>query len=261
MLSSVDMLIFDIDGVLIDTGKSFPEVIRRGIIKGFEVFTNGESDFDCPIDEHYVLLKRHGHFNDDYEISWFLTSVAAASGCKKLSEAFPSIESLRDILSSFREPLREWVQDNIYSEIPYDQFRNICFDLYTGKNKNPGLFRLEVPQTAINWKHFGVPIGIYTGRDNKELTLALKTLGWEDFPREFAITSSSGITKPNPKGIEILCKLSGSKTPCFFGDTASDLMAHNAFGSGMFVAIGDILNDADNRFDSLTEALQFVMGQ
>ena len=39
-----DALIFDIDGVLLDVTKSFPEVIRLCIVNGWEKFCGGAAD-------------------------------------------------------------------------------------------------------------------------------------------------------------------------------------------------------------------------
>lgn len=260
MLSSVDLLVFDIDGVLLDTSKSFPEVIRLAVIEGFERFCGGISDFPCPIDEHFRIFKREGHFNDDYNISWTLACMAAAKGSSLLSECFPKPEEVEEALKSFKEPLREWVTQTFTNKIPYAEYRELCSELYRGRGGKKGLYTLEIPMLHVNWKHLPLPVAIYTGRDDTETEMALRTLGWRDFPREFIISSSTGIDKPSPEGLELLCKRTGSDFPCYFGDTASDMKAQEAYGRGMFIAIGDLLPEADNSFANVADAVRFVLG-
>ena len=84
-----DALIFDIDGVLLDVARSFPEVIRQAVFGGWEKFCGGISDTPGYNAGHERVLKRHGAFNDDYDIAWTLLSMAAASGEKLLSKALP----------------------------------------------------------------------------------------------------------------------------------------------------------------------------
>ena len=84
-----DALIFDIDGVLLDVTRSFPEVIRQAVFGGWEKFCGGISDTPGYNAGHERVLKRHGAFNDDYDIAWTLLSMAAASGEKLLSKALP----------------------------------------------------------------------------------------------------------------------------------------------------------------------------
>ncbi|MEG1642102.1 MAG: HAD family hydrolase [Synergistaceae bacterium] len=260
MLSSVDSLIFDIDGVLLNVDRSFPEVIHSGILEGFERFGGGVSDCEGFTAEHQCLLKRHGAFNDDYDITWFLTCFCVSKNSERLSACFPSVSELEEVISSFRMPFREWVESSFTDSVPYDEFRDFCFDLYAGTSSRKGLYLLEVPMLDLNWKDFPVPVGIYTGRDTTETNMALKSLGWQDFPREFIVNSSSGIKKPSPRGLEIVSRRTGSLSPCFFGDTASDLQAFEAFGKGMFVAIGELLPEADNSFLTLEDGIKFVLG-
>ena len=64
-----DALIFDIDGVLLDVTKSFPEVIRLCIVNGWEKFCGGAADCAGYGPEHEWVMKRHGSFNDDYDLA------------------------------------------------------------------------------------------------------------------------------------------------------------------------------------------------
>ncbi|HPR91010.1 MAG TPA: HAD family hydrolase, partial [Synergistaceae bacterium] len=115
----------------------------------------------------------------------------------------------------------------------------------------------ERPMITISWSTLPVPAGIYTGRTAKELKLALKRLQWEDFPDSMIITSDSGVTKPSPRGLEILCQTARASKPLFLGDTESDRQTLHAFGKGTFAAIGGFLSDAKFAFPDPEEALEY----
>ena len=110
-----------------------------------------------------------------------------------------------------------------------------------------------------HWRELPLPVGIYTGRNLAEWELAKESLGWQDFPIEQVIHSDSGILKPSPSGLEILCKNLGANAPLFFGDTASDIKAYTAFGKGRFVAIGDLLPEADLIYNDTEDALEMLL--
>jgi hypothetical protein len=119
-----------------------------------------------------------------------------------------------------------------------------------------GLWRFERPYLGLSWHNLALPAGIYTGRYKYELELALKILGWEDFPSEPAVTAEEGIKKPSPKGLEIICKRLNSKKPLYFGDAGSDRESMEKLGYGTFIAIGDVLKDAPIKFPDVQTALE-----
>ena len=247
-----DALIFDIDGVLLDVTKSFPEVIRLAVVQGWEKFCGGVSDCAGYGPEHEWVMKRHGSFNDDYDLAWTLLSMAAASGEKLLSRALPAPERLTEELADFRAPLAGWVRGKYGPLVPREEARAMCAELYGGAD---GLYKLEKPMLCRRWDELGLPVAIYSGRNGYEWGLAKKSLGWEDFPDDRIIHYDHGIEKPSPKGLEILCERMGASSPVFFGDTASDMKAQAAFGRGRFAAIGRLLPEAEFRFETTEEAV------
>ena len=138
-----DALIFDIDGVLLDVTKSFPEVIRRCVADGWEKFCGGVTDCAGYGPEHEWVMKRHGSFNDDYDLAWTLLSMAAASGEKLLSRALPSPERLTEELADFSAPLVGWVLGKYGGLVPRSESRAMCAELYGDPER--GLYRLEKP--------------------------------------------------------------------------------------------------------------------
>ena len=132
-----DALIFDIDGVLLDVTKSFPEVIRRCVADGWEKFCGGVTDCAGYGPEHEWVMKRHGSFNDDYDLAWTLLSMAAASGEKLLSRALPSPERLTEELADFRAPLAGWVLGKYGGLVPRSESRAMCAELYGNPGARP----------------------------------------------------------------------------------------------------------------------------
>ncbi|MCE5202577.1 MAG: HAD family hydrolase [Synergistaceae bacterium] len=253
-----DALIFDIDGVLLDVRHSFPEVIRQCILQGWEIFCGGISDAGGYTQAHERLLKRHGAFNDDYDIAWTLLSISSRSGKRRLSAAFPSPEKLEEEIETFKGSVPLWVASRYGELVPRSEVRSLCAELY-GTGDTGGLHMLETPMLHSHWSELPLPVGIYTGRNLIEWELAKKSLGWQDFPSEHVVHSDSGILKPSPEGLDILCKSLGSCSPLFFGDTASDMKAHKAFGKGDFVAIGELLPEAGLIFKDTESALEELL--
>ncbi len=256
----VDGLIFDVDGVLLDAERSFPEMIRRAVERGWENFFDGCCDIPGYSPKHQQVIKRHGAFNDDNDIAWSLLSAAVARGggpgvC--LSNALPTPEMWEEELKTLAPggDAAEWVRERFGEVVSYEKILQLCQDLYFGVPGAQGLYTLETPMVGRRWDAFGLPVGIYTGRDLKELLLGFERLGWHDFPVENAVTRDSGVLKPSPEGLRRLCDRLSCRYPLFFGDTASDQMAQAAFGRGLFVAIGDLLPEAALRYDSVEVAL------
>ena len=262
-------LIFDVDNVLIDTDRSFPWVIRTSIQWLWRFYLKRDIDCIAFTWEHFRTIKGFPQFNDDYDIAWFLINAAASRNIKSLRKSFPHIDEIETILTNFREKdVQLWVKDFYGETVPRKLTRKLCAEIYYGREdfkkisgkepsfvRCPGFWKRERPYINTHWKDFPVPVGIYTGRYREELDLALKLLRWDDFPSELAITGDSGITKPSPEGLSILCRRMNKKIPIYFGDAESDRKSMENLGFGTFIAIGAVLTDHPRRYDDLQRAL------
>ena len=159
--------------MLLDVTKSFPEVIRLCIVNGWEKFCGGAADCAGYGPEHEWVMKRHGSFNDDYDLAWTLLSMAAASGEKLLSRALPSPERLTEELADFRAPLAGWVLGKYGGLVPRSESRAMCAELYGDPER--GLYKLEKPALSRRWDELGLPVAIYSGRNAYEWELAKKS--------------------------------------------------------------------------------------
>ena len=110
----MDLLIFDMDGVLIDVSKSYRETIRQAVhiylktCLGFEMGKRG------PISEEDIaLFKSTGGFNNDWDLTsgllLYLLSISGIPPSKK-KKRFSSIE---ESVSYLREKSSRFLQKNI----------------------------------------------------------------------------------------------------------------------------------------------------
>jgi phosphoglycolate phosphatase-like HAD superfamily hydrolase len=244
--------------VLIDADRSFPEAIRKTVEgewrkRGFEVDAPGYSE------RHNSVLKRHGSFNDDYDIVWVLLNIMARGG-GRLSEAMPTPEELEGIIGDFSGDCVKWCLESFHEEFDRGTTREMSIRAYFGDGVERGTYVLETPLLRSHWSALPLPAYVYTGRNGDEWRMAKEILSWEDFPDERIVGYDDGVLKPSPEGIAIICGRFGHERPLFFGDTASDRMSLDAFGRGWFVAIGDILRDVTPRYQSVEDALRELFG-
>lgn len=257
-----DCLIFDVDGVLVAAGESFPEMIRITVERewaraGFVADAPGYST------ERNEVLKRHGAFNDDYDIVWVLLNISAAKGRERLSEALPAPEELAGIISDCASDAVEWTRRRFAETFERARIREVCSKVYLGDSEERGTCALETSLLSAewaNWRDLPLPAYIYTGRNLREWRLARELLGWSDFPHERVVHSDSGMQKPSASGLSHLCDRFGHTSPLFIGDTASDLQAYLAFGAGWFAAVGGLLPDVALHFSDVNEALNELIG-
>lgn len=262
-------LIFDVDGVLVDTERSFPNVVIT-TIQWWSRFRLGlETDATPFTRKHYSVTKRHGAFNDDYTIAWAFLSRVSSLGIERLSECRLTAEEWEEVIGTCRSPDPvPWVHGRFGKNISRERLRSICDEIYFGcemlretRGKHPasirvrGLWNLERPMLRVPWRWLPAPVGIYTGRSRAELSLALSLLGWTDFPPEACITLDDGIAKPSPEGLEKLEKRLGFQEALFFGDTESDRLAFEGYGKGRFVPVGLLLKGRETVAKDLPEAL------
>ncbi len=270
-MSQVDALIFDVDGVLVDANDTYLKVIQRAL----KIFLGDSGEISRG--EHftpwqYRTAKGHPCFNDDYDLAWFglcaLLEFRGASPSSKREEKLPE--------AIWRELLQEcplegslsWIERRFPQGPPREEIRTLCEEIYFGEEysgmtgKSPlrplerGLWKLDTPLVRWHWSSLPLPSAIYTGRPETELRLALGVLRWEDFPRDRCITPDLGISKPSPRGLEVLAEAMQSTNPAFFGDSQSDAQAFRSYGRGRFCPIGSLIPEMPRWYPSLNEALE-----
>jgi HAD superfamily hydrolase (TIGR01548 family) len=109
----MDLLIFDMDGVLIDVSKSYRETIRQTVHIYLETCLGFQMGKKGPISEEDItLFKSISGFNNDWDLTsgllLYLLSISSLPPFKK-KKRFPSIE---EIVSYLREKSSGFLQKN-----------------------------------------------------------------------------------------------------------------------------------------------------
>ena len=255
---SPDCIVFDVDGVLVDSKTSYREVIRRIVEREWEkAGRNADAAGYSP--EMNDIMKNHGSFNDDYDIAWTLLNIAFDNESENLSEALPPPKKMREMLAPYKGECADWIPKLARVRFDIAAVRVWGQELYVGTDDEPGRWTSDRPMFTADWRRLPLPAYVYTGRDMKEWRLAQKTLSWQNFPDERVVQVDMGIKKPSSEGLEYFCRKFGHERPVYLGDTAGDKLSYDAFGRGWFVAIGDMIPDAGVRFPDVESALCAIL--
>lgn len=271
--SRADCIIFDVDGVLVNGTVSFRAVVSQSVPLYWSDVMG--LDANCAVDagEHYMAAKLYDSYNNDYDLAWALLSLAAASGEKKLSAAFPTFDAWQKALAEAGKDGLAWFARTCGSAVDRQVLQGVCMEVYFGsddaqekksfsgllKKRVEGCRKLEKSLFPIRWDKLPLPVGIYSGRYRNEMRAAMEVLGWQDFPRD-RIVSVEMCRKPDPAGLEYLCDTMNCRWPLYLGDAESDRMLMANFGRGDFIAVGSLLKNTVIRFPSAADALRAVLG-
>lgn len=249
-----EIIVFDIDGVLIDTSKSFRVAVSK-TVQYYMTKVLGYEDTGILIQpEEVQLFKLAGGFNDDWILSQsatlFFIYKALKSGFKDTSSirlSFPSLIKFTKAISYEGDGLNKTrdylatLDGNIFykAEEKLDRklVTRIFQEIYAGSKYIRRLYGTE-PILGTEeglWKNEEVIIdkslllddisyGIYTGRTASETELALELLKLE-IPPQAIVTMNSSIIKPNPKGLEIIREYYKKNILAFVGDSMDDVLA------------------------------------
>lgn len=261
-------LVFDVDGVLVDTSLSFPAVVSAAV----QIMAKDISGYPAPFrlfDEcHYTIARSNAMFNDDYDIAWVFLSWIASEVSFRGAKGSPSKDEWEKLISGCDRSPVDWCRSVLHNPVDRRYVRRICEEIYFGEDKffslrgvaprvrARGLWKRERPLLEINWESLGFPAGIYTGRNRLELELALNLLGWDGFPLELCVTIDEGISKPSPQGLLVLEERLGVSSIIFFGDSESDRKAFDEYGKGIFAPIGPFFEGEKPSFPDIRTALE-----
>lgn len=254
-LAAVDTVIFDVDGVLVDTSRSYPEAICQAVHLYFTRILRwpGEGELVVPADSDG--FKQAGGFNNDWHVAQavvlFYLAKAARIGAADLAALRRAPPTLAEFTAALRQAgggmaaaervalsgLPAQLRAGVEADWDRALIERLCMEVYGGEDaceemfgftprhvRGPGLWRLEAP--LLDRSLLGGPrrwqVGIYTGRVRSELGPALRLVGLHD-PAPAAICTADGpYVKPDPAGLDHLAGLLDTRVGVFCGDTVDD---------------------------------------
>ncbi len=250
-IDDIDTLIFDIDGVLIDTRFSYSDSIRIALdiyLKDIYGFSGPDKFFPY---EQVELFKLTGGFNNEWNILKAVAIFFIAKSIKyntkdleKLMSKPPDLvlvlERLREMGGGFERFLRLLEDEGLpVDKVSYDEelIEKIGMESYAGKytkilygfepkyfkddgviEKEKPLMREDLIDVVKRYK-----IGVLTGRLKEEVDIIKPKIKLFDLiSDEYILTNSEIPDKPDPRGLEILKERLDFKMAVFIGDTMDD---------------------------------------
>lgn len=276
-----EVIVFDIDGVLIDTSMSFRCAVSRTIQYYMTRVLEYRDTGTLIQPEEVQLFKLAGGFNDDWVLSqsailFFIYKalkfdVKDTNSIKLLP---PSLIEFTSSVSYEGEGLRKTreylasLDGNIFYKAEEKLDKKLVIrifqEIYAGSMYMKRLYGSEpiLGNEEGLWKNERVILdkalllsdvfyGIYTGRTATETELALELLKIE-IPQQAIITMNSSIVKPDPRGLEIIRKYYKKDTLAFIGDSMDDVLtAINANAIPVAIAKDTLSRERFSRYTSL----------
>ncbi len=280
MVNSLDGIIFDCDGVLIDITQSYDSAITKTvqyILKNYADISNG-----ITID-HKIIdgFKSTGGFNDEVDLAYaaILCIVSAVKSKKDQSDFIFNV--INNIDSTGIVSVEKFLNDSTISNIknklsyPGTHHENLLYrifdELFYGPKlyhtlfqrdsrfSEPGLIEQDkviLTDTLLEKleKIFGNSIGMLTGRGFESVKYSIpslidkfnlkNSLFLEDEPRSLA--------KPNPESLIRCISGMGNYTTLYVGDSMEDfIMAKKVTTSGRKVVFCGIIGTSKNPQEKL----------
>lgn len=223
----IDLIVFDVDGVLVDVASSYPAAIARTA----ERFLGARSD-GWVTPQEMAALKAAGGFNSDWDLAaaviWTQrdgrTDLAAIARAARAAGG--GLAALAQLGIAAREPSLSEVE-------------RIASEVYAGSARVEEMFGLSpslAPAEEGVWQSeraliepaqlllLPVPKAIYTGRTLGELAAALGRFGFSvHFPDNYRVTCDGPYRKPDGAGLVYLAQASGARSVLMVGDNIDDL--------------------------------------
>ncbi|MBI4743719.1 MAG: hypothetical protein HY776_02695 [Actinobacteria bacterium] len=267
LISKVDSIVLDIDGVILDVKDSFRLSISQTVQFYFSKILNWDGNAVLVTPRETQLFKRVEGFNND----WNLTFAAVLfylykayslkdynldfirqngepldSFTKRVGDLGGGLEAVEKIIFGGTSPLTKGGYRGVKKLWQKDKIRKLFDEIYGGidyceklyGHKPAYVFQkglLNNEKVLLNselLKSFYPKIAIITGRAKKEAHLALERTGLKDLISEDRLIYDDGVLfKPNPEILEILANRLKTKVGLYIGDTYDDLLTVKNFES------------------------------
>jgi phosphoglycolate phosphatase-like HAD superfamily hydrolase len=221
---SYDAIIFDVDGVLIDTSRSFTAaaVDAVQVATGSTRFTKYEVQ----------ALKSIRGFNNDWHVA-----IAGAVWIRFTDEmSFDEFARLVDRANGGLGGLRHVAGSELVADLE-DRLTRLAQEAYGGTTAchrlygfepvtiiRPGRWREEIPLLSPERaRAIASMAGIVTGRNDSEMELAFQLLRWRLPAQQVGCSTIPALDKPNPTRLLAILEFLGSKKAVYAGDGRDDL--------------------------------------
>lgn len=255
VLAGADTLVFDMDGVLIHTEDSYPEVVSRAVQMYFARILRWPGAATLLPAAETVLFKLAGGFNSDWAVAQagvlFYLAKAARIGPADLAALRQAPPALAEFTAAVQaaggglagaervalQGLPAPLADGIRRDWDLDLIQRLCEELYGGADwapamfglapryvQGPGLFNLERPLIdPQRLQGSGRKLGVYTGRVRREAWPALQRCQVDHlFTDPVLMTADGAYRKPDPAGLRAVAAHVGARAGLFFGDNIDD---------------------------------------
>jgi HAD superfamily phosphatase len=257
---SIDAVIFDMDGVLLDITQSIRPVNCLAVPFFLRTVLGWPAPDDLLTSADIELFKNAGGFNDDWDLTYAIVLHYLWKG-HEFADATPeTLNTIQPSLARFAAQIRErggWLraaegivfdrlskEDRLAIETDYRKplIRQCFQELYAGEHcerlygfapefyHGRGHANNDRPLLDLSRLPADKTLGVQTGRTWEEAEFGLEILRLDTvIPATSLITKRDGFHKPEPGGLALLQKRLGFSTAIYIGDTMDDLRTVNAF--------------------------------
>ena len=254
-LPHLDLLIFDVDGVLLDTSQSIRQMNLEVIPVYLQMLPGWTAPDDLLTSEDIERFKTAGGFNDDWDLSCALTLLYLFKAARyKVKDAATLHDNSPTIAEFTAEIARRGGWLHTAEAIVFEQassaeefeirdaydpplIHRLCQEIYAGDLSprihghqpiyfpGPGKVRLDRPLLDVSLLPDHMPLALLTGRTRSEAEIAVEMTGIGPYLRfpEYAMTRDDGNAKPDPDGLRRLLERTGAKTALYIGDAIDDM--------------------------------------
>lgn len=231
-MDAIDLVVFDVDGVLLDVHASYHEAARRTV----EHFL-GPREGGWLTEAEMSALRVAGGFNDEWDVA-AVAIWAQREGRRDLGDVARGAAQGRGLAGAC-------AAFGLQQDPPRADVLGAFCEIYAGSRRVEEMYGIPpsfpAPEEGL-WQAerrlveghelllLPVAKAIYTGRTLGELQGALERFGFAvHFPENFRLTGDGPYRKPDGRGLVYLAEASGASHVLMVGDNVDDcLAAHDA---------------------------------
>ena len=293
-LKDIELIIFDVDGVLIDTKPSFIETIIITAKFYINDTLNLPADLSGLRISDAMDFKSYSGFNNDWNlttalVAFLLYKYRSDNGEIGNHEFLGEVDKLSGGMEGVQAYINKVIDKEnfewIYEKVDHELIKKTFQEFYAGDEYCESLYGYEpsiyngtgtitneivLLDTGVfaGWKG---KAGILTGRYEKETDIAIEMTGLKDIDMELVQYADYILPdKPHPAKMEKIINNSGSRSVLFIGDSIDDFLTtvnYNKLGFDTSLLFG-LVNDPDSDYpekaeefsaESVNDLLEYVI--